>query len=147
MPPLWNEFKNIHLQQNMRAKYDPDFSKFLLRVGNGTEETVDANKIQIPNLMNIPFVNDDTSINTLVSFVFPQIDHAATDPSVILNRAILLTRNDFVHEINHQMIQKFPGTERVYFSYDEVLESSTDFQDQDLLDSLNQMGCPCMNSY
>ena len=112
----------------------------MLKVGNGTEEIVNADEIQIQYSMNIPFVNDETSIDTLINFIFLEVNHAASNRSVILNQDVLLTINNFVHEINHKMIQKFLGIKRVYFSHDEVLESSPDFQDQDLLHLLKPNG-------
>jgi hypothetical protein len=36
---LWNCMQHLKLVQNMRAQNDPWFAEFLLRVGNGTEET------------------------------------------------------------------------------------------------------------
>ena len=36
---IWDNIKIIKLQQNMRAQSDIWFSEFLLRIGNGTEES------------------------------------------------------------------------------------------------------------
>ena len=53
-----------------------------------------------------------------------------------------MTRNDFVHQINHKLIMKFPRAERTYFSNDEPLDSSVQLQDQDILHSLTPKGLP-----
>ncbi|XP_071681524.1 uncharacterized protein [Lolium perenne] len=37
---LWEKIRKIRLTRNMRAQTDPWFSSYLLRIGNGTEETI-----------------------------------------------------------------------------------------------------------
>ena len=37
---LWENIRKIRLSRNMRAQSDPWFSEYLLRIGNGTEETI-----------------------------------------------------------------------------------------------------------
>jgi ATP-dependent DNA helicase PIF1 len=39
--------EKMRLTHNMRARSDPSFSEFLLRIGNGKEEAVDQNFIWI----------------------------------------------------------------------------------------------------
>ena len=46
----------------MRALYDPAFSNFLLRIGEGTEPMDEAGKITLPNDMVIPFATRETSL-------------------------------------------------------------------------------------
>ncbi|CAH1432688.1 unnamed protein product [Lactuca virosa] len=53
--PLWSSIVKLRLTINMRALTDPWFSDFLLRVGDGVEETVQGNFIRIPDDMVIPF--------------------------------------------------------------------------------------------
>ena len=57
---LWPTLQKIKLTENMREKFDPSFSKFLLRVGNGIENSVNNDKIKIPNGMVIPYKDDIT---------------------------------------------------------------------------------------
>lgn len=52
--------KKFRLTENMRARFHLLFSKFLLRVGNGTEKTIQADKILIPKSMVIPNTDDMT---------------------------------------------------------------------------------------
>ncbi|XP_024964415.1 uncharacterized protein LOC112504704 [Cynara cardunculus var. scolymus] len=47
MSPLWATIKKIRLTLNMRARTNPWFSEFLLRVGDGDEEAVDESFIRI----------------------------------------------------------------------------------------------------
>ena len=142
MSPLWSKVEKIRLTVNMRARLDLDFSTFLMRIGDGIEQTTDEDEVQIPESINIPFQDDETSINALIDTVFPNMEYITSTSSSIINRAILMTRNDFVHQINHKLIMKFPGAERTYFSNDEPLDSSIQLQDQDPLHSLTPKGLP-----
>ncbi|XP_073122695.1 uncharacterized protein [Henckelia pumila] len=119
MSPLWNQFDKINLKQNMRALLDHNFTNYLLKIGDGIEDTNEIDKIQIPSIANIPFTDDITSLNTLVDMVFPNIDNYNLDFSLFVNRAILTTKNEFVHEMNDVLISRFPGEETTYFSCDE----------------------------
>ncbi|XP_073137470.1 uncharacterized protein [Henckelia pumila] len=109
MSPLWNQFHKLKLQKNMRASLDPQFSSYLLKIGDGIEHTNEKDEIQIPPQANLPFIDDITTLNTLIDIVFPNINDVNLDLSLFVNRAILTTRNDFVHEINDVLIKKFPG--------------------------------------
>ncbi|XP_023771821.1 uncharacterized protein LOC111920478 [Lactuca sativa] len=57
MSPLWPSIIKLRLTINMRALTDPWFSNFLLRVGDGVEETVDRSFIRIPDDMVIPYTD------------------------------------------------------------------------------------------
>ncbi|CAH1442934.1 unnamed protein product [Lactuca virosa] len=57
MSPLWPSIIKLRLTINMRALTDPWFSNFLLRVGDGVEETVDGSFIRIPDDMVIPYTD------------------------------------------------------------------------------------------
>ena len=50
--------QKIELTENMRAKIDPHFSEFLLRIRNGTEIAISEERIQIPKTMLIPYTDD-----------------------------------------------------------------------------------------
>ncbi|XP_027169322.1 uncharacterized protein LOC113769035 [Coffea eugenioides] len=123
MSPIWQQLTKLRLKENMRRS-DKNFSDFLLRIGNGTEISNYMNEIKIPAPINLPFVHDTSSVETLVNMVFPDMVAFSSDPSSIVNRAILMTRNDFVHEINDMLINKFPGPQKTYLSFDEVLDTS-----------------------
>ncbi|GKC21260.1 ATP-dependent DNA helicase PIF1-like protein, partial [Tanacetum coccineum] len=76
MSPVWSIVKKMQLSINMRARTDPWFSDFLLRVGDGVEESVEDTYIKIPNKMVIPYIGDCTanesaSTDALIDAVFP----------------------------------------------------------------------------
>ncbi|XP_022040633.1 ATP-dependent DNA helicase PIF1-like [Helianthus annuus] len=74
MSPLWSLTKKICLSINMRAHTDSWFSEFLLRVGNGIEETIDGNQIRIPDDMTIPFTTKENTIKQLIQAIFPSLN-------------------------------------------------------------------------
>ncbi|XP_073154190.1 uncharacterized protein [Henckelia pumila] len=140
MSPLWNQFDKINLKKNMRALLDPNFLTYLLKIGDGVENTNEKDEIQIPPTANIPFIDDITSLNTLVDMVFPNIDDCNLYFSLFVNRAILTTRNDFVHEINDVLINRFPGEETTYFSCDENTSSCVIPDQEELFHCLTPQG-------
>ncbi|XP_022008025.1 uncharacterized protein LOC110907339 [Helianthus annuus] len=73
MSPLWHLTKKMRLTINMRALNDPWYSDFLLRVGDGSEESIEGSYIRIPDDMTIPFSNPENSIKELINAVFPSI--------------------------------------------------------------------------
>ncbi|XP_022024478.1 uncharacterized protein LOC110924794 [Helianthus annuus] len=112
MSPLWYLTKKMRLTINMRALNDPWYSDFLLRVGDGSEESIEGSYIRIPDDMTIPFSNPENSIKELIDAVFPSIQSNVYSSEYIISRAILFTKNDSVDEINDQMIDMFKEMKR-----------------------------------
>ncbi|KAL0427306.1 UNVERIFIED_CONTAM: hypothetical protein Slati_2905400 [Sesamum latifolium] len=56
---LYQKLKRLILTKNMRARSDPNFNVFLLRVGNGTEPVDSNGNIQISDEMVIKYDMDD----------------------------------------------------------------------------------------
>ena len=67
---LWPLLQKIRLTENMRAKLDSMFSEYVLQVGNGTRPVTIDNKIELPTIMIIPYIDDMTSLNALIDVVF-----------------------------------------------------------------------------
>ncbi|XP_027124286.1 uncharacterized protein [Coffea arabica] len=78
--PFWPELHKLKLSGNMRAILDPQFSEFLLSVGEG-KEPVDLN---------------DLTLYT-------------RDPYSMICRCILTPKNSSVDELNDILIRRFPG--------------------------------------
>ncbi|XP_021974952.1 ATP-dependent DNA helicase PIF1-like [Helianthus annuus] len=142
MSPLWHLTKKMRLTINMRALNDPWYSDFLLRVGDGSEESIEGSYIRIPDDMTIPFSNPENSIKELINVVFPSIQSNVYSSDYIISRAILSTKNDSVDEINDQMIDMFQGDEKVYYSFDEVEDDRHNFYPVEFLNSLTVSGLP-----
>ncbi|XP_071918912.1 uncharacterized protein [Coffea arabica] len=91
MSPIWQQLTKLRLKENMRAHLDKNFCNFLLRIGDGTEISNHMNEVKISTPINLPFVDDASSVETLVSMVFPDMEAFSNNPSSIVNRAILMT--------------------------------------------------------
>ncbi|KAL7145368.1 hypothetical protein ABFS83_07G078200 [Erythranthe nasuta] len=139
---IWPNVTKIRLQENMRAKEDPCFGSFLMGIGDGDEPFVFENNITIPQNMLIPFVDTKTSLNMLISSVFPNFDLFHTDAYKLINRAILTPKNECVEEINDLLIDSFPGTLREYVSYNKTIDSNQQGEYEDYLNSISVSGLP-----
>ncbi|KAG5566976.1 hypothetical protein RHGRI_002514 [Rhododendron griersonianum] len=117
---IWSTLKKHTLKENMRAKQDPAFSNFLLRIGNGIEPQNSKGEISIPSSMVIQPVPEKTPIQQLMDFAFPDLSRYSTDAISMTNSAILSPRNDTVDEINEELISKFPGEQHEYLSIDQT---------------------------
>ena len=93
----------------MRAKLDPAFSDYLLRVGNGTEQIVTNDTTNLPTTMILPYIDDMTSLTALIDAIFLNINNYPRNLHLLINRAILTPKYDCVDEINNLLIKKFSG--------------------------------------
>ncbi|XP_022041580.1 uncharacterized protein LOC110944175 [Helianthus annuus] len=142
MSPLWSLTKRMQLSINMRAINDPWYSQFLLRVGDGTEPTIDGAFIKIPEDMAIPFTTRDNSIKELIKAIFPSLHTNAESSDCITSRAILTTKNENVDEINDHIIGIFQGEEKLYYSFDTAEDDQKNLYPTDFLNSLTISGLP-----
>ncbi|KAK3229163.1 hypothetical protein Dsin_001044 [Dipteronia sinensis] len=141
---LWPMLEQIKLIENMRAKFDYLFSQFLLRIGNGTEETDADEKIRLPAMMTIPYEDDETSLNTLLNLVFPNLHNYFNSVNFMINRAILTPTNDYVDEINNLLIHKFPEHTVKYYSFDEEFLNTLTPNGLPPHELVLKPGCPIM---
>ena len=142
MSPLWPRIIKMQLTINMRARTDPWFSDFLLRVGDGVEKAIDGSYIRIPDDMVIPYVDNGNSKDALIDAVFDSLETNAHSSDYIISRAILSTKNEIVDEINDQLIKRFQGDEKIYYSFDEAEDDKNNFYPMEFFNSLNVSGLP-----
>ncbi|KAG5587784.1 hypothetical protein H5410_048218 [Solanum commersonii] len=126
----------------MRAKTDPAFCEYLMRIGNGSGKKFDKGKIEISHSLIIPFVNEKDSLNLLFKVTYPNLHTSYSNLSFITSRAILKTKNDFVDEINDMLITQFPIIEKTYLATDETIDPKDQSEYEDLLHTLNPIGLP-----
>ncbi|GAA0187140.1 DNA helicase [Lithospermum erythrorhizon] len=127
----------------MRAKDDPAFIEFLMRIGNGREPTNEKGEIRIPRPMIIPYSSIDESLESLIQSVYPDMFLFETTPFEVMKRTILCPKNEFVNDINSNLIEKFSGQEIVYTS-DDRAKSGKDHGDYaDYLNNLQPKGLTC----
>jgi len=139
---LWDKIRKIRLSQNMRAQSDPWFSEYLLRIGNGTEETIGDDYVRLPNDIVIAYTDMDVAVNRLISSVFPSLEEHATSAAYMSRRAILSTKNEHVDRLNAMMIDRFSGEEKVYHSFGTVLDDPQNHFSIDFLNSITPNGLP-----
>ncbi|GKD80289.1 hypothetical protein Tco_1342910 [Tanacetum coccineum] len=140
----------------MRALLDPNFTEFIMKIGDGTHMSEKDDLVNITASMLIdrpmrvaqhPLVPllappmlieahpENDPLNALIEAVCPNIQ-LESFTSGALNRAILTTKNVFVGEINDIMIGMFPGD----VSFDETSNPNDQTQYEDFLHSLTQNG-------
>ncbi|KAG5524887.1 hypothetical protein RHGRI_031532 [Rhododendron griersonianum] len=117
---IWQSLIKFKLKENMRAKTDPAFSRYILQVGNGLEEENEVGEIKLPSSLILEPNTQVPPLEQLIQFVFPSFDLHRLDPLSLTNSAILMPKNQAVDEINEVMIGKFPGKEHTYLSFDET---------------------------
>lgn len=139
---LCSSMRQFRLIHNMRAQSDPWFADFLLRIGNGTEETDNDGNVRLPEDICVPYTGKDSDLDRLIEHVFPNLDKNLTNPNYITSRAILTTRNDNVDRINMKMIERFPGEEVIYYSFDRAEDDPHNYYPSDFLNSLTPNGLP-----
>ncbi|XP_024312150.1 uncharacterized protein LOC100833043 isoform X2 [Brachypodium distachyon] len=139
---LWENIRKIRLTRNMRAQDGPWFSEYLLRIGNGTEETIGDDYIRLPDDIVIGYTEDDRAINRLIEQVFPSLHANARSREYMSTHAILSTKNEHVDELNAKMISRFPGEEKVYHSFDSIEDDLQNNYTIDFLNSITPNGLP-----
>jgi ATP-dependent DNA helicase PIF1 len=78
----------------------------------------------------------------LIDWVFLKLDDNKTDSNYITSWAILSTKNDCADRINMKMINKFQGDERVYHSFNEVVDDLNNYYPSEFLNTLMPNGLP-----
>jgi len=77
----------------MRAQSDPWFSKYLLRIGNGTEETIGDDYVRLHNEIVIAYTDTQMVVNKLIEDVFLALEEHATSADYMSSCAVLSTKN------------------------------------------------------
>ncbi|CAI9109145.1 OLC1v1008907C1 [Oldenlandia corymbosa var. corymbosa] len=65
---FWLDLQKLFLTENMRAALDPDFSSFLLRIGEGVEPVDEDGNITLPSEMVVPYDDRDSALNRLTLY-------------------------------------------------------------------------------
>ncbi|KAL6909792.1 hypothetical protein ACP4OV_001451 [Aristida adscensionis] len=126
----------------MRAQSNPWFSDYLLRIGNGIELTIENDYVRLLDDIVIGYTDTDESVNELIANVFPSLQENSTSAEYMRKRAILSTKNEHVDQLNTRMIEKFPGQDIIYHSFDSVDDDSHNHYPIDFLNSITPNGLP-----
>uniref|UniRef100_A0A1U7WL47 ATP-dependent DNA helicase n=1 Tax=Nicotiana sylvestris TaxID=4096 RepID=A0A1U7WL47_NICSY len=138
---ILEELERLRLFENMRAKDDPSFCNYLLRVGNGKEKVTSTNKIEIPASFIVPYTTEKESLDKLFAITYPDLHIFFSSSSCTSSRVILTTKNDFVDDINDMLVARFLEEAKTFVGIDETIEPTNQSQYEDLLHSLNPPDC------
>ena len=120
--PLWPLFTRLHLTENIRAREDPHFSRFLIALGNGALQTMESELITIPNELRLAKGGVHGTFDDLLERIYPQISNACVKPKLFSERAILTPRNEDVDLINSKLIESFYRDAYCYKSFCIVID-------------------------
>lgn len=147
--PLWGFIKKMNLSVGQRCT-DPEYSKFLLQVGNGTapEVTFQLSEAEDDDRTEQLIAIDKrvrhvTQVEALIEEVFP--DEVIENPDQCADRAILSTHNINVKAINTQIMNRLEGEEMELLSADSVAFEHNDhvnLYDIDILHQAEAKGVP-----
>jgi ATP-dependent DNA helicase PIF1 len=139
---LWDLMQRLRLERNMRSQKDPEFTDFLLHIGDVTKEVNNEGEVLLPEDICIAYTGNGKDIDALIDWVYPKLDDNKADSNYITSKAILTTKNDCVDMINIKMINKFQGYEKVYRSFDEAVDDPNNYYPSKFLNTLMPNGLP-----
>ncbi|XP_021737534.1 uncharacterized protein LOC110704056 [Chenopodium quinoa] len=135
---LWPKFINFRLTENIRARDDLPYSKFLLALGNGELQESKYAYVQLPNHIAQICQNEEDLVSDLMATTFPEMIHGNLCADTFVNQAILTPLNDEVDFINAFMIEQFEGRSVTYKNFDVILNDSCNIYPTEFMNSL----CP-----
>ena len=137
---LWHYVKVLNLTINMRLQIlsSQEFSKFLSRVGEGTEVEDEDYMIHVDDKFVVP----GNDISDLVSSVYGGIVNNYFDRDFMSLRILMAPRNETVDAINEYVMQQIPGYDQTFLSADSVDDMQTAIYPTEFLNSLNPNGMP-----
>ena len=133
---MWGNFTQFHLTENMRligrGENERNFAEYLLRVGNGTETSVESTSCEASSAetkIAIPpeFVSSAKTDLEFVREIFPNLSNTVTEGldgndttwhNWLCERAIICPTNADVSKINKLVIEDFPGELITHKSHD-----------------------------
>ena len=78
----------------------------------------------------------------MIKSVFLNMHDYSNNLHLMINRAILTPKNDYVDEINSILIEQFPRNPIKYYSFDETQDKDGQCFQEDFLNTLTPNGIP-----
>ncbi|KAG5586190.1 hypothetical protein H5410_046624 [Solanum commersonii] len=99
---IWNHLKKLHLSENMRARIDPAFSEYLMRIGDGKETLNSDNKVEFPTSHVILTTKNDYvhDINDMLISKFPNTARSFIAIYEIVEPNDQSLFEDYLHTLN-----------------------------------------------
>jgi hypothetical protein len=85
MSYLWDSMQHLKLVCNMRAKSDPWFAEYLLRVGGGSEEVTVDDESRLPHDICILHTEEDSDLDTLIDCIFANLNENMSSKDYIIS--------------------------------------------------------------
>nr|XP_016462004.1 PREDICTED: ATP-dependent DNA helicase PIF1-like [Nicotiana tabacum] len=126
----------------MRARADPTFSNFLLRIGNGEEPTIRDDMVLLPENLIVKHDGDSTSEDNLIREIFSSLDEMSSCAKYMTERAILASGNEYVDQLNEMLIAKFPGESQTFLIFDSAEDDTNNYYQEKYLNTLTPSGLP-----
>ncbi|XP_026416050.1 ATP-dependent DNA helicase PIF1-like [Papaver somniferum] len=125
----------------MRLRLDPDFSEFLLRIGDRVEPYVMEIMVKLPDDIMLE-CDGEQVVKRLIHEVFARLEENAFDKVNMNRRSLITPKNDVVQNLNQKVIEIFPRAEVVYHSFDTVTDDSKNLWTKYFLNSVAPGGLP-----
>jgi ATP-dependent DNA helicase PIF1 len=98
--------------------------------------------VRLPEDIVIGYTESDDCVDNLIQYIFPSLCENAKSAAYMSTRAILSTKNEHVDQLNAKMIDRIPGEEKVYYSFDSVHDDSRNNFPPEFLNSITPNGLP-----
>lgn len=140
----WNLFPQFHhvtLTQNMRAlPHEIEFDEFLKKIGNGDAQVFPSFG---PDIIELPrqIVGN---LDNIISDIYGNIEQSILSEDV-LHSVILAPKNEDCFLINNDILNRIPGEEKVYCSYDKMISDNENEMNNypvEFLNTINAGGLP-----
>ena len=119
-----------------------DFSKYLLKIGEGTEPTFNSNEddlIKLPDEICMNLSNP----SELINYIYDDLSENYSDTKYIIDRAILATTNKICDNLNEEVLKLLPTEHKVYYSADSTIsENEISLYPSEYLNTLTFTGLP-----
>ncbi|KAJ3707925.1 hypothetical protein LUZ61_011630 [Rhynchospora tenuis] len=101
------------------------FATWLLSVGDGTAPTMTLYNSTEPNWIHIPdeylIHPDGDPEHAMIDAVYPNFEHEYQNETYLQQRAIITPKNAAVALLNDVVLQRIPGQQHDYYSYDSAI--------------------------
>ena len=135
--------KVLHLTQNMRLNVDDaqerDFAQWQIDIGHG-QHTNESGDVTLPE----SFKCAENTVQSLIDTIYPGIGLLPHPEDHYFSQCtILSSRNDDVDELNHAILNHFPGELQVFQSADSIEDNEGILMyPVEYLNSINCSGLP-----
>jgi len=92
--------------------------------------------------LNLYYFNKSNILNSLIDYIFSNLNANMSSKDYITSWAILSTQNDWVDMINIKMIGRFHRDEMVYHSFDCAVDDLHNYYPEEFLNTLTPNGLP-----